>query len=367
MRILLVNSLSPGYGSTYRARAIYQVIKKLGYPIIYIESNSDLKAEDVISIPQKDNLIGYVLGSLRRAYYCLKTKYDLCIIQKFTPLTVFAILVVKIRGKKLIVDWDDLDHLFQATAIRKIITKFIEENLHRYVEVITTHSEYIKKFAQSIKVKKIYYLPQVIDTSLFDPNLYEKEALKRKLGLKDFIVLGYVGTLTEGGARDLDVIIQVVSEVSQKIENVYFLLVGGGPLIKKYEKMIKESNIKNFRITGLVPQSKVSEYISCMDICLIYMRDDLGNVMRVSLKLLEYLAMNKKVVGYLVGDTKDKLGKYCELVKPDVDSFTSKIMEFLKVSETSSNNIQSREYIVSNYSFTTMKEQLYKFFYEELK
>ena len=96
MKILLINSLTPGHGSTYRSRLLWRSLIRLGHKVVYLESNSDLAQG--VSIKQNSNVFSYILASLKRAYYCLFSKYDFCLIQKATPLTIFSILAVLVTS-----------------------------------------------------------------------------------------------------------------------------------------------------------------------------------------------------------------------------------------------------------------------------
>ena len=107
--------------------------------------------------------------------------------------------------------------------------------------------------------------------------------------------------------------------------------------------------------TGLVSQDKVAQYLAASDCALIYMSDDVGNRMRFSLKLLEYLAMRKIVVGHLVGPSRDYLSEYCILTKPETEDFSEKILAALN---TPPNVKDTRSYIVENHDWEIVKKRI---------
>lgn len=308
--ILLVNSLDRRYGSTYRARRLFAAFLALGYRCRYVESNSDLSGKDIIYIRQRDDMLGYLVASLRRAVIVLRERSSIIIVQKITPLTFFAIIAAFLRNEPLVIDWDDLDAEFQLTKARAWIIKTLEFFVPRLCSLVTTHSKIIADYAAKRGAKRISYLPQVVDTHLFNPARFNKNKEKQAIGLADKRVIGYAGTFTEGGMRDFDVILSFFKEKCRS-DNYHFLVVGGGPLQKNFEALLESRyEIENYTITGLVAHEQMPHYIVAMDACLIYMRDDMGNRARVSLKLLEYLAMEKPVFGKVVGETKDILGGY---------------------------------------------------------
>ena len=96
-------------------------------------------------------------------------------------------------------------------------------------------------------------------------------------------------------------------------------------------------------------------YLAASDLALIYMRDDLGNQMRFSLKLLEYLSMGKTVVGHLVGATKDALGEYCVLTDSRIEDFADAIM---KAVEAPPGAKDARKHIVKHYDWQVVKQSI---------
>lgn len=358
MKVLLVNSLTPQYGSTRRARNIYHALKELKHSVIYLESDSDIKAGDVISVRQWPNVMGYLLASLARACYCLFSAYELCIIQKITPLTFLAILAVKIRGKRLILDWDDLDAEFQTTLFRKYLTSLIERRVPKYADAVMTHNAYLKDYALSVGCKNVFILPQGVDTHIFDPANYDRQALRREKNLDQKIVLAYLCTFTQGGSRDIDVVFKAVARLLKECSGLHFLLIGAGPLQKEHEEKLRKAGFCcDYSITGFVSQKEAAQYLSIADLCLVYMRDDLGNRMRVSLKTLEYLAMGKTVVGYIAGELKDRVRNYYLAVEPSVLGFSRGIKEAVEQKNFSCNP-EARRFVVENYSFTVTKDKL---------
>lgn len=308
--VLLINSLDKRYGSTYRARSIFNALTSMGCACTYVESNYDLDTAGVISVDQKDTIPSYIAASIKRAMIVLRENYSLAMIQKITPLTFFAITAALMKRRPLVVDWDDLDAEFQSSAVRKYLIRALEAFVPGLASVITTHSETIARYAAKKNARRVSYLPQVIDTEIFNPERFDRAEEKKHLGLEAKTVLGYTGTLTEGGMRDIDIILDFFRRACSS-DKYHLLIAGGGPLKKRLEALIREKyGIKNYVITGTLAQNEILRYISAMDACFVYMRENIGNAARVSLKLLEYLSMKRIVFGKVVGQTNDILGRY---------------------------------------------------------
>jgi glycosyltransferase involved in cell wall biosynthesis len=355
MKILLINPLDERSGLKVRARGFYAILKVLKYDVSYMESN--YKGDDplIISIPQKDTLSGYFIACIKRLKYCLLMSYDLLLIHKFLPVNVPCIIAGKIRGKKVLVDWDDFDYTYQPTWFRRTITKWAEQWMPGYVDLITTHNHGIKEHAEKIGAKKVSIIPQGIDTKVFDPDKYNNNELRAGLGLKGKKVICCLCTLDWGGARDLDNIFLAVSQAIKKREDIMLLIIGGGILEERFRRMAANLEITQVLFTGLISQDEVAQHLAASDLALIYMSDDVGNRMRFSLKLLEYLSMRKIVVGHLVGPSRDYFSDYCVLAHSDIKDFSEKIMEVLNATP---NVKDARSYIVENYDWEVVQKSI---------
>ena len=355
MKILFINPLDERSGTKVRTRGFYAIFKSLGYHVIYMESNYHGDDPSIIAIPQSDTLLGLLIACLRRIKYCMFMDYQLLIIYKFLPVNIPCIIVGKMRGKKILVDWDDLDSTYQPTWFRKIITRRSEEWIPRYVDVVTTHNHRIKEWAEKVGARKVIIVPQGIDTGLFDPERYDRNEIRLRLGFQDKKIICYMCSLDWGGSRDLDKILLTVKQVDQKKDDIVLLIIGGGILEEYFHKMAEDLKITTVFFTGLIPHESVANYLASSDLALIFMRDDLGNQTRFSLKLLEYLSMRKTVVGHLVGTSKDDLGEYCVLTTSCIEDFSDKI---IKVLNTPPALKDAREYIVAHHDWKVVKQSI---------
>ncbi len=121
--------------------------------------------------------------------------------------------------------------------------------------------------------------------------------LKKKLGLGQAFVLGYVGVLREW--VDFEPVFAMVKsfESEEPYVDAKVLIVGEEGGLKKNKALSQHYGISGKVIfTGTVPYSQVPVYISCMDVCLIPFKNDSASQSRFPLKLLEYMACGKPVV-----------------------------------------------------------------------
>lgn len=357
--VLAFNVFDENYAAYIRSRRIRDFFLKAGYQVIYSEANYQRKDDGVLSIAQFDNLLGYLWGTIQRAYYTLRLSYDVLFLHQLSPLTVPLLFLAKARGKKVIFDWDDLASGVQSSQLRSFICRLAEGDLFiRMADAITSHNQSLIRLAREKGQARVFMVPQGVDTQLFDASKYQekKEVLKKKLGLIDKKVLIYTASFNTGGVWDLDVIFRAVKMIEEKKENVFFLVLGGGFLLPEYKKKAKALGIKNIKFTGRIPHEKVPEYLSLADMGLVFMRDNIGNRMKMSFKTLEYLSMPMKVVGHLVGETKKAVGQLCYLSGPSSLSLSRTILATLEGPKKA----RARNFIIAHYDWQVVKRHFGK-------
>jgi len=286
---LVLNSLDARYGSTYRIRALWRVLKSSGYRVQYIEGS------------------GPKLSRFRTSFDVAFGRYHVLFTQKFNPVTLLAMLIARLRGKPIVVDWDDLDAGLQSNRLKGLLAAVWERIGPSLASTVTTHSQAIRQRAVRDGLP-VYLLPQGFDEALFRPDLVCRARARGDLGLAehDFLV-GYMCTFTHGGAIDISTVLDVFSEVNAP--DVRFLIIGGGPLHGRIEDLVKRLGIQErVQFTGLVPHERVPAILSALDLAVVYMSDTPANRARVSFKVLECLAMEVPVVGHLVGESERAFG-----------------------------------------------------------
>ena len=354
MKVLYINSLDKRYGSTYRSRSIVKALIELHHDVMYVESNLDKKISDCdMSINHKDGFLGYVRATYKRALLALRLDYDILFLQKFIPLIVPCLVIGKIRGKKCIVDWDDLDFCYQKNTIKKIIVFMCEHIFPYLADCITTHSHQLEVYGQRRGFKRFEIVNQVIDFENIEVSEEEKQELKLRIGAGDKKIICFLGTLTMGGVADLDIIIESISEISKKRQDIFFLIIGGGPLEQNVLDMLKDNKMDNFsHITGLIDHNDVQRFLAISKVGFVYMRNNLGNRMRVSFKVLEYLYSGLFVAGCLVGESRDRFSQYCTATNSNVYDLRGTLKNILD------SNIANKDIVLEGYSLQDIEQSL---------
>jgi glycosyltransferase involved in cell wall biosynthesis len=290
-RILALNSLDRRYGSTYRFRALVRLLRESGTHVGFAEAEAPA--------------VRKLAGALRAA----NGRYDLLFTQKFNPITLAAILIARLRGRGVLVDWDDLDAGLQGGPGRAFLARLCEGIGPRVVHAITTHSLPIAERARRLG-RPVFLVPQGFDPDLFRPDPVSRREARVRLGLSETErAIGHLCTLTHGGTLDLDVVFEAWAAVPDP--SVRFVLIGGGPLEAAVRRRANSLGLgPRILWTGLLPQAEVAATLNALDAGVIFMSDRPGNLERVSFKVIEYLATGLPVVGRVVGETARLFGAH---------------------------------------------------------
>jgi len=116
------------------------------------------------------------------------------------------------------------------------------------------------------------------------------DAMRKKLGLENRLVLGFTGFVREW--HRLDRVVELLKPGQDGIRR-HLLLVGDGPARKQIEERARELGVEDaVTITGVIEREDVSGYVACFDIAL---QPDVVEYAS-PLKLFEYLALGRAIV-----------------------------------------------------------------------
>ncbi|MEZ7891752.1 MAG: glycosyltransferase family 4 protein [Candidatus Wallbacteria bacterium] len=164
---------------------------------------------------------------------------------------------------------------------------------------------------KNVAREKLFFLPNGVDTDFFSSakdkdGFYdlEKREFINKFELEDKFVVLYSGTL--GISQNLGFLMDIAEKFRDN-EKIKFLIVGDGAerekLIQKKEKL----NLKNVCFERLIPKAKMPALIASAGACVVSLLDI--PVFRGALpsKMYEYMAMQKPIVMFAVGECADLL------------------------------------------------------------
>jgi glycosyltransferase involved in cell wall biosynthesis len=221
-----------------------------------------------------------------------------------------------IRKIPIICDWDDLEGLHGFSTENKhslkiqLAESFNEVVFPRIADATVVASNYLKDFAVKIGVNEenLYFAPTVADSMAFN-HMIDGTPIRGKYELINKKVLFYCGNLMEANGVKVENIIYTLNLILQKDSSFALLIVGDGDMLTKNGekgsliKLAESLGIANKVIfTGGVPYSEVPKYVAAADMCLALFPVNLITMSKSPLKVYEYLAAGKAVIGRNIGE-----------------------------------------------------------------
>ena len=190
------------------------------------------------------------------------------------------------------------------------ILKKIEHHLYlsasKIVVVTDSFKKYVIKEHQITPEKVGVFKNGVLSSNFKKPKPNDVMTLKESLGLKNKIVISYLGT--HGLAHGLKFILESISKISNP--DLHFLFIGDGAEKQNLIKYSKTLHSKNFTFLESVTKSEISLYIDMSDYSLVNLKksDEFKNV--IPSKIFENIAMYKPILLGVEGESKKLIDDY---------------------------------------------------------
>ena len=296
--------------------------------------------------------IKLLLFFLRSAWFItarhLREPYHLIHVHSVPDFEVFATLIPRLLGARVILDIHDIVPEFYASKF-KVSERSLEFRLLVLVErlsilysnhvIISNHLWQQKLVRRSVRPEKCTAIINYPDPNIFHPQ-------PRRENGREF-VLCYPGTLA--WHQGLDVAIEAMALVRERAPNVRLLIVGDGPEREKLQHMTADRKLEScVSISGLVPLEKVAEIMATIDAGVVPKRTDSFGNEAFSTKIMEFMAMGVPVIAsrtrideyyfnddlvefFTSGDAADLSEKILDLAKhqPRRDALRANAFEFI--------------------------------------
>ena len=325
---------------------------------LYIENEMEIAIPDKKLIHQ----MIYLIKELKN--------YDIICISKPRFCNVLVSMVLKFKGKRLIVDIDDDEcAMIYFNQDENTISVKIR-NLIKYI--ITIFNFQIVRFADTVIVastilqKKYngHIVAVPIDTSFFDYKVNSAK-IREKYQCKHLIV--YTGAIRR--FKGIDTLIRSCAILEKIIPDVKLLIVGPlFPNLKYYKEIttLAHNTSKNIILTDFVDYETIPEYMAAADILITTNPNNIIHKAQCPIKLIEYMAMKKPIISTDVGDTRKILddGMCGMIIKPESPEEISKAIIRLVNDEKLSKKIASNAYDKCNrfYSFKANYKKIEKYY-----
>jgi glycosyltransferase involved in cell wall biosynthesis len=290
--------------------------------------NMHLFAFPLRTVPIVGPLFYVVLVLIFLPFYLLLRKPDFVITEpkfgsmfyglvfKLFPPSIRPLLLMDIRSTPVVVTTfrDHLNSIWFSYSV--IIAKAMFDGF----TVATKEMKNELCFKFQVKPGQMYVWKNGVDLKLFSPEKYDRDEMRKKLGLTDKFVIFYHGSFRLCGIVET---IKSVKLLEEKYPDLVFFLLGAGGGLKLYERIIQEDGIGDrVVIHSPVDYEDVPKYIAIADVGIVPLPDIPDWRNQSPLKLIEYLAMRKTVIATDIPANRefigaDKCGIYLSSVAPE--------------------------------------------------
>ena len=248
---------------------------------------------------QGDSTLAYLaiyLGFLVKAFSRVtrlhfKNRYDIIQVHTMPDFLVFAALIPKLMGAKVILDVHDLMPELYAC-------KFGPDRRRWFVRLITWIERRSIAFADRAIAVHVPHRDALIQhgnpaqkfsvlLNVPDPAIFERNGSIRS---DDRFRLIYHGTVAR--RHGLEVALRAVAAVKDQIPNLEFLVIGHGDDLPRIKSLAEELHLqKCVRFLGTMPVEHLPEHLAQADVGLVPILYDGFTRYMLPLKLMEYARM----------------------------------------------------------------------------
>jgi glycosyltransferase involved in cell wall biosynthesis len=213
------------------------------------------------------------------------------------------------------------------------LAAWTEQTCWRAASVVLPVTEVLASIMRrnGVSSERIVVTPNGVNPKMFFSQ--DSSAAKLKLGLKNRLVLGFVGYVREW--HGLDRVIHLLA-THNEMKNAYFLIVGDGPARSSLEKQAARLGVSDrIRFTGAMPREALPNLIAAFDVALQPQVTSYAS----PLKLFEYMAQGRTIVAPASSNIQEILKDKTDalLYAPDSD------IEFAEAIEQLVRNPELRE------------------------
>lgn len=270
-----------------------------------------------------------VRSSVKLGQMHLRKRYDVVHVHNVPDFEVFAAIIPKLTGAKIILDIHDILPEFYGSKFNKD-DRSLSYKMVLWIEKLSAMFADHVIISNDLWVK--YYTERAIDKDRCtvvlnypDPRIFNHVPQGRKEN-SGKITMIYPGTLN--WHQGVDIAVRAFAAIARKYTQATFLIYGDGPTRNSLIQLIQELGLEGrVIIEGVVPIDEISDVMSRADIGVVPKRANSFGNEAFSTKILEFMALGVPVI---VSNTKiDKYYFSDDLVmffeNEDVDDLAAKM------------------------------------------
>lgn len=227
----------------------------------------------------------------------LREPYRLIHVHSVPDFEVFATIVPRLMGARIILDIHDIVPEFYASKFkvseRSLVFRLLvlmERLSIAYSDhvIIANHLWQQKLIRRSVRAEKCTAIINYPDPAIFSPRPAPPRPANE-------FVMCYPGTLS--WHQGLDLAVEAMTLLRAKIPQLRLTLIGDGPERENLKRMIAERKLEDrISLTGLVPLEAVAATMAGVDLGVVPKRSDTFGNEAFSTKIMEFMAMGVPVL-----------------------------------------------------------------------
>ena len=162
------------------------------------------------------------------------------------------------------------------------------------------------------------------DTSILDPEKFDSDSIKNRLGIKNRKVVMFLGTpRAHKGIQELFIAIEKIND-----PDVILVLVGADSSIQSHIDNMK-SNQDRIVVFPKIPFKDLPEYLAVADILVIPQRRTTDTEGQIPAKLFDAMAMAKPIITTPISDIPEVLGENGFFIEPEDPDQLANTIEYI--------------------------------------
>jgi glycosyltransferase involved in cell wall biosynthesis len=245
----------------------------------------------------------FILAFFRLSLLYLQRRYDSVQIHNLPDFLVFAALVPKLGGARIILDLHDLMPEFFASSFKTgmksaaVRILLIQEKFScRFADHVITVTELWRKslIERGVAAEKVSVVMNVADASVFQRLTIPATGSEPKPAGSFNLI--YHGTLAH--RYGIDLLIDALAKVHPQIPGIRLVIHGRGEFIEELARQAKELAVESLITfsTQYLPMTDVPRLIQQADLGIVPYRRDIFTDGILPTKLMEYVALGVPVL-----------------------------------------------------------------------
>jgi len=296
------------------------------------DSSITLVRPGIIKFPFIDRASAFFTHYFEIERLLKEKEIDIIVLYSVPTNGIQTVKLAREQGIPVVFRSIDTLHMLVPQKMLRPFTFALEKRVYRKVDRILTLSSKLSEYVirMGAESKKVELLLFGVDMDKFNPEVDTQE-LKEKLGIiENDRVIVFIGTLFEFSG--MDKYLEQFPLVLKEMPNAKLVIVGGGPLFDKLERLVGDLGLtKQVILTGFEHFDLMPQYINLADLCInpFIVNDTTRDI--IPGKTIQYLACGKPVLATaLPGMTAQIPGPNQGIVYADINEFAENTVRLLK-------------------------------------